>query len=288
MKRILVPMDFSKAAMYALDAAKEVAEHTPCEITVFNVVERPNQSGFSSTGEVNSITMDDLYILRMIEKTRDELFEVVSDPKFEGLDIKVKIKVEDNNKTVPEEIALYPADLIIMGTEEVSGLEEMFMGSDAEKVVRLARCPVITIKEKPQNFRIKEIVYASTFNDDVPPADKLIELQNIFSANLHLLYVNKSRSSLNEERARERMDTYARRNNLRNYTINVQEASSNAKGISMFAMRINADVIAMATHARKGFLHFIMGSLTEDMVNHSNRMMFTFHMHDENVRESVR
>ena len=57
--------------------------------------------------------------------------------------------------------------------------------------------------------------------------------------------------------------------------------ASSSKGISMFAMRINADVIAMATHARKGLLRFVMGSLTEDMVNHSNRMMFTFHTHQE-------
>jgi nucleotide-binding universal stress UspA family protein len=281
MKRILVPMDFSKEAMYAMEVAKEVAEHIPCEITVFSVIERPNQSGFSSTGEVDSITMDDLYILRMIEKTRDDLFDVTGDPKFEGLDIKIKIKVADNNKSVPEEISLYPADLIIIGTEEISGLEEMFMGSHAEKVVRLAHCPVITIKEKPQSFRIKEIVYASSFKEDMPPIDRLIELQSIFSANLHLLYINKSKSSFAEEKARERMDNFARRNNLRNYTINVQEANSNSKGISMFAMRINADVIAMATHARKGLLHFIMGSLTEEMVNHSSRMMFTFHMHEE-------
>jgi len=283
MKRILVPMDFSKEALYAMEVAKEVAERIPSEITVFNVIERPNQSGFSSTGEVDSITMDDLYILRMIEKTRDDMFDVTRDPKFEHLDLIVKIKVADNNKSVPEEICSYPADIIIIGTEEISGLEEMFMGSVAEKVVRLAHCPVITIKEKPQSFRIKEIVYASSFKEDIPPVDRLIELQSIFSANLHLLYVNKNRSSLAEEKARERMENFARKNNLRNYTINVQEASSNSKGISMFSVRINADVIAMATRARKGFLHFVMGSLTEDMVNHSNRIMFTFHTEEERV-----
>ncbi|HYG37284.1 MAG TPA: universal stress protein [Cytophagales bacterium] len=280
MKEIIVPIDFSPESFYALDVAKEISKrYTQSEIVLLNIVEVPTRATFSATGEQSTVTMDDIYVLKMIEKARDEMTDIISDPQFNGINIRIKIKVGHNG--VADEITSVPADLIIMGSKGDSGLHELLLGSTAEKVVRRASCPVMTIKTKPQDFRIQDMIFASNFKEDIPAITKLKELQSMCFAKLHLLYVDTSKNFLNREKAKERMLHFAEKNSLDNYTINVKEASSSEEGISQFASDINADVIAMATHARKGFLHVLMGSLTESMVNHSKTTMFTFHMKEE-------
>jgi nucleotide-binding universal stress UspA family protein len=48
------------------------------------------------------------------------------------------------------------------------------------------------------------------------------------------------------------------------------------KGILHFAKSINADLIGMSTHGRKGLSHFFNGSISEDLVNHAKRPVITF------------
>lgn len=283
MKRIIVPTDFSPEAGYALEVAKEVASHLESsEIILVNIVETPSSGGFSSMGDNSAVTMDDLYTLRLIEKTRDDMMELIAQPQFRSLDIKIKIKVQDHDKSIAEEICAVHGDMIIMGSEGVSGIEEYLMGSTAEKVVRLASCPVITIKTKPQNFRISNMIYVSTFNEESSSIQQLKDLQDAFAAQIHLLFINKNKNREAAASARERMERFAIKNHLQNFTINIEEGSYNEQSITRFASNINADVIAMPSDSKKGFMHFIMGSITDDLVNHSKTMTFTF-----NLKEAV-
>jgi nucleotide-binding universal stress UspA family protein len=48
------------------------------------------------------------------------------------------------------------------------------------------------------------------------------------------------------------------------------------KGILHFAKSIDADLIGMSTHGRKGLSHFFNGSISEDLVNHAKRPVITF------------
>ena len=72
------------------------------------------------------------------------------------------------------------------------------------------------------------------------------------------------------------MEDFAKRLQLKNYTINVFNDLSEEEGIIYFADSINADLIAMATHGRTGFAHVLAGSIAEDVVSHSKRPVMTF------------
>ena len=63
---------------------------------------------------------------------------------------------------------------------------------------------------------------------------------------------------------------------VKNYTLNIYNDNSVEKGVLNFAQHINADLIGMATHGRKGLSHFFNGSVSEDLVNHANRPVITF------------
>lgn len=277
-------MDFSTEALYALEVARQISNnYFKVEIMLVNIIDAPTQSTFSATGEYVALTMDDLYVLKLIEKTKIEMDEIMNDPRYEDLDIKERIKVGSRFNFIAEEITSIPADLIIIGSKGARGMEELLKETTAEKVVRYAACPVITIKVKPDNFKVADIIFASSFKEEIFSIEKLLDIQKLFSAKIHLLYVNTSKDQSAAEKAKSRMHNFAERINLREFSINVYNSSSNEKGITEFAQQINADVISMATHARKGFFHLIIGSLTEDMVNHSKKMMLTFHMKEETV-----
>lgn len=55
----------------------------------------------------------------------------------------------------------HSCDIIIMGSQGVSGLKEMFIGSNTEKVVRNSHIPVLVIKEEHPEFNVKDFVFAT-------------------------------------------------------------------------------------------------------------------------------
>jgi nucleotide-binding universal stress UspA family protein len=63
---------------------------------------------------------------------------------------------------------------------------------------------------------------------------------------------------------------------LTDYTVNVFEAKNMEVGVIDFTHKINADMVAMGTHARKGLSHFFKGSVTEDVVNHVDCPIWTY------------
>ena len=72
------------------------------------------------------------------------------------------------------------------------------------------------------------------------------------------------------------MQEFAKRLQLKNFTLNIFSDNTEEEGIIYFADHINADLIAMATHGRTGFAHVISGSIAEDVVSHSKRPVLTF------------
>ena len=73
----------------------------------------------------------------------------------------------------------------------------------------------------------------------------------------------------------EKINAFIKANNLENTAIDVFNADSEEEGINEFADYIDADLIAMATHGRTGFLHLLGGSIAEDVVNSSKKPVWT-------------
>ena len=72
------------------------------------------------------------------------------------------------------------------------------------------------------------------------------------------------------------MQEFAKKYALSDVTINIYNDEQEEVGIRHFAEDIDADLIAMTTHGRKGFGHFILGSVTEDVANHTLKPIWTY------------
>lgn len=193
-------------------------------------------------------------------------------------------------KTIQKYILEHGIDLVLMGSHGVSGAREMFIGSNAERMVRYSPVPVIVMKDYYKG-PIKNIVFpenVSVFDsfDNHDQEDLLMKvkaLQDFFKAHLHLVWVNTPLNFTNDAVTRKRLDTFAKRFMLKDYTINVYNDRDEEHGITEFAKLIDADLIAMGTHGRTGIAHLLNGSLTEDLVNHNKGLVWTYSVKHNHV-----
>ena len=101
-------------------------------------------------------------------------------------------------------------------------------------------------------------------------------VQQIYDATIHLVYVNTPANFQREVVVRKYMEDFAQRLQLKNFTINVFSDRTEEEGIIYFAEQVNADLVTMATHGRTGFAHVISGSIAEEVVSHSRRPVLTY------------
>jgi nucleotide-binding universal stress UspA family protein len=164
-----------------------------------------------------------------------------------------------------------------MGTSGRSDLEQMIIGSNTEKVVRTAHCPVLTVHNKPSNKDFKNIVYATGMNKDEEVFSRIVRAtQKVYDSTIHLVRINTPGNFQRDVVVKKYMADFARKLQLKNFTINVFNDITEEEGIIYFSEGIGADLIAMATHGRTGFAHVLAGSIAEDVVSHSKRPVLTF------------
>ncbi|MGE0771286.1 MAG: universal stress protein [Cyclobacteriaceae bacterium] len=278
MKKILVPVDFSKASLNALDVAVDIANKTGASIVALHVVEDPGTDSFRVSGEVVAKDwMDKIYLMKLLEKSRAQLKKLVMDAKYASVKVDGELRVGNPFHGMRTIITEHKVDLVVMGTRGHSRLEEVVIGSNTEKVVRHAKCPVLTIHKKPGKLSFKNIVWATSMAKDEEVFARILKTaQNVYKAKIHLVRINTPGDFQRDRVALEYMEKFAKKLGLDNYTLNVYNDITEEEGIIYFSDKINADLIAMATHGRTGFAHVLAGSIAEDVVNHAKRPVLTF------------
>ncbi len=272
MKKILIPTDFSEHAEYALKVAAQIAKKHDGEIILLHMLELPNQTGdaVSSGHALPEIMFFKNAALAKLESLMDSDF-------LEGLKVSEIVQFELAFDGILKLIKKNDIDLIVMGSHGASGFKDMFIGSNAEKVVRHSEVPVLIIKKEIPDFTINKFVFASDFSDEVKvPFAKVVEVANKFEAELNLVMINTPNSFKSTLVAQEIMDKFVSQFNIKKVSTHIFNDANVEKGILNFSNYINADLIGMCTHGRKGLSHFFNGSISEDLVNHAVKPVLTF------------
>ena len=281
MKSILVPTDFSDQATYALDLAYDIAKKSGASIKVLNVVEAPQGESFSATGEASMGSgINSVYFVQLVENVKQRLVEIDNDSRYADVTLEGYVEIGNPYESISRTIVDHEVDLVVMGTRGSSGFEEVFVGSNTEKVVRRAHCPVLAVKEAVHADAIKNIVLATNLRDDHQELfTELTKLQQLFDATIHIVRINTPSSFENDRYYKTEMEKFAEQYGLTNYTLNVYNDSDEEDGIIYFAEQIHADMIAIGTHGRSGISRLLSGSIAEDVVNHAKRPVWTFKLH---------
>jgi universal stress protein A len=140
--RILVPVDFSPHATRALQYATTLATQYGARIELLHVVEDPVMSGAWSS---------EVYVppelLASMTATATRRLDELKATLPPSVVADTAVLVGHPAATIPDHAHDGRFDLIVMGTHGRSGLSHLVMGSVAERVVRRAQCPVLTVRE---------------------------------------------------------------------------------------------------------------------------------------------
>lgn len=274
MKKILVPIDFSKQAEYAAQIAAKIAEKTNSELHLLHMLELPTDIiDPSNYGSSDSSPSTLLYMKRAQEK-----FEKLTKRYFlRNVKIVKSVFFHNTFDGIISESKKQQADLIVMGSQGVSGFEDMFVGSNTEKVVRHSDVPVLVVKNEIDDFELNNIVFASNFNENAKATfKKIVAFANIFDAKIHLLKVNTAQNFEPTITSKLKIDSYLEDSGIKEHSVNIHNDVSVEKGILNFASYIKTDLIALNTHGRRGLMNFFNSSISKDISNHAVRPVITF------------
>jgi nucleotide-binding universal stress UspA family protein len=288
MKRILFPTDFSEAANNALQIAISLAKQVQAEIVVLHSLNSAQQYADISLSTAGDITMpgmrpDVVFAAIEEEKKRvtNKMETLVSEVTNMGISVQSEI-VQPALEHVINEIAIEKKiDFIVMGTHGASGLREAFIGSVAQKVVRLARIPVLTVNANCKDFRVNNVVCCSDFIEEpiLRQIPRIEEFVKIFEAKLDLVYINTPTYFEETKSVTQRMSEVVKDYSLENVDTHIYNSFDIDEGVIDFAEMQNADVIAMITHGYRGVKKLFSDNITESVVNHSSIPVLTLHIH---------
>lgn len=140
-KKILVATDFSDHAAYAIEHAEVLAKQFEAEILLLHVIE---SFTYSLTDSMTVIGHD-----QALSATAEALLENLQNRLVaEGFSVERVLVHGTAYKEIVEKAKEAASDLIVIGTHGRTAMEQLLLGGVAEKVVRLATCPVLTVPGK--------------------------------------------------------------------------------------------------------------------------------------------
>ncbi|HWN96047.1 MAG TPA: universal stress protein [Methylomirabilota bacterium] len=141
-RTILVPVDFSKCSRASLDYARQFAAQHGSELILLHVVEPiayPTELGFPSLGAIPPHSDYE-------RAGRKHLAQWHKEMAGSGAKVNAKLRVGQPYFEITRAAKELAVDLIIISTHGHTGLKHVFLGSTAERVVRHAECPVLTLR----------------------------------------------------------------------------------------------------------------------------------------------
>lgn len=277
MKTILVPTDFSKQSEYALQAAAGIARKANAQLIVLHVVDEPVSDSFIVDGEyIPEGYENQRFTLLLLKKRKQQLRELSNRDFLKDLKTKFELKVGNPYHGIFTIILEHKVDLVVMGTTSHTR-EDVLLGSIANKVIRHSKCPVLTLHQRPVSEDFKNIVYATKMFKSEEVFSRIVKTaQQLYNGTVHLVRINTPSDFLPDHIAKANLNEFAKLHQLKDFTVNVFSDLSEEEGIIHFAEGVNADMIALATHGRSGFMHLLSGSISKKVANHARRPVMTF------------
>ena len=275
MKKILIPVDFSEHSEYALEVAATLAKKNDASLVVLHMI---GLSEAVLTKDESREMFEAIYYLKLAEKRFGDFLDK---DYLEGIRIETTVQNYKDFHEINSVAEDFEADLIVMGSHGASGLKEVFVGSNTEKVVRTSDVPVLVIKNRSKDFKMNKVVFACDFNlDFVEPFKNAFDFFEKIGSEFQVVFINTPEKFLSNQEMQELalkfvlhsgVDTTKVYDNIVYYCDYRLE-----HGIYSFSNEVEADVVVIPTHGRRGLAHYFSENIGEAIVNHIELPIITF------------
>lgn len=267
MKTILVATDLTPASENALAHAVSIARHFQAKLCLLHVV---SSLGLTLAGGENTATSGAL-------AQRDAALlerKLIVTGKLQGLHFHVFVREGDIWQQTEDIIRRECVDMVVLGTHGRTGIAKLVLGSVAERISRLATCPVLTVGSQCQinsvGMKHGPVLFPTDFSDaSVTALPYAISMADHLETKLVLLHLLPSLAQPDDRRlytaadialikegaelaAHDRLKDVASHPSVTTETVCVVNVAENIPdGILCAAERINAHAIVMGLHRRK-------------------------------------
>ncbi|MBN1302745.1 MAG: universal stress protein [Melioribacteraceae bacterium] len=151
-KKILVPIDFSDYSKNALRYSTGFAKKFSAKMYLIYIIEPTIYPADFSMGQIAVPSAD----VDVSKRAQEELQNLAKTEFDSSIEVEIIIKSGKPFYEIIDTASELDIDLIIIATHGHTGVEHLLFGSTAEKVVRKAPCPVLSIREPIKGFKFKQ------------------------------------------------------------------------------------------------------------------------------------
>ena len=288
-KRILVPIDFSRRSLKATPYALAVSRQFGADVHLLHVVDT-TQYPPPSLLTLPLVPQAELN-KRLMKRLKAVALKYRTSGNISALEPCIGIAYEEICATARE----LQTDLIVISTHGHTGYKHMFLGSTAERVVQHSSCPVLVVRAHARHwngaadprtstgFQLRRILAPTDFSDcSHSGSDCGLQLARDFNAELRLIHVinphaypfGDKYAALDAARlmrdaadaAQKQMRSMATKAGVRS-SVQVTRGSPAVEICN--AANEDIDLIVISTHGRTGLGHFLIGSVAERVVRHA-------------------
>ena len=284
--RILFATDFSRWAQRAEDYACALACSWKASLTVLCVAEFPQ--------ELNpDYLVNQQYLADLLKRASSRLVDLKGRAERRGLTVTTRMATGIPSEEVIAAARAEDSDLIIVGTRGKTGLAHILLGSTAERVIRGAPCPVLSVRTEPADIEhegalarpvtLERILVPVDFSDcSLEALEYAIVVAQQAKASLMLLHVlepvsygldftlnesHRSESSTWTKRLEELISSHQHTHVPMEFRL---RGGLPPDSILDCAQTLSCDLIVMGTHGRRGISHTISGSVAESVLRKSH------------------
>lgn len=267
-KKILVPTDFSDLSLDALDGAVFMAKKLGGEIYLLHILEN---SSFNSTIEkMLTLSRNRDHILNdAIVHNFNEIKESIK--KKSGIDIHTITGTGRIHQAIADKAEEIGADVILMTTHGVSGMDRFLLGSTANRVIGNSKCPVITFTENPSNPGLDKIILPLDLSRETrEKVDASIQIAKNFNASIDVIEVMHSDDPAVVKKLNlqlKQVENYIKEVNIP-CTAQILKGDDPVETIITYAKENKGDLIMIMTND-ESITDFFISSQSQKIINNS-------------------
>lgn len=270
MRKFLCPVDFSDVSLNAMEFAAHIGEKEGAVITLLNVF---TEKDFDDILESEFIGKEYNEKISMAEqRLKDLANEICEISRPKGLvNCEYIFRCGRLHDVIMEEAREGKYDLIIMGTVGVTNLKEQYIGSKTMRVIEESPCSVMAIPEDCHFHEIKNVVYASDYQEEDKIAiQQVVSLAVHVNAHISVLHISKTDSEIDEALYMEFVNEIKSFVAYDELSFDHFVFAQTAQGILDFMSKQNADLLVLLDKKRNFIENLFARSIIKELSEFSN------------------
>lgn len=174
----------------------------------------------------------------------------------------------------------YNSNFVIMGTHGATGLKKFFLGSNAVDVLENTDIPVLTVPENYKFQEVKNIVYASDFNDVNAEVNEVVNFAKAYTAKVDVIHIAHDKANLKNIEIDPLLKQWQQVNNYEKMNLHLLQTDTDTNtqtALKKLLKEIDADILVMFHKERNFWKSIFEKSTTAELVYEWTAPILTMH-----------